>query len=273
MVIKIRKFFYKFSRRFSLTKREKFAAIVIILTSGLLLIQILGPERRYLFILALSILSYFLCVWGLREDINDIEWLTLFILPVMFVAAIPLFYFLLPVRWLTRLPTAIIFAVGVYAILLVENIYNVAAERTIQLLRAAHSVGLLITLFTLFLLLSIVFSLHLYFYWNFLLVFLISFPLVLQSLWGMKLESYLSKELLVFTTIISLILAQLALVLSFWPVQTVIETLLLATVFYTLVGIIQQELIERLFKKSLVEFITVLIMVFILFLLTTGKIF
>ena len=60
-------------------------------------------------------------------------------LPTLFTAAVGLFYFLLPVRWLTRLPVVILYSIGIYALLLTENIYNVAAERTIALFRAAHS--------------------------------------------------------------------------------------------------------------------------------------
>ena len=67
-----------------------------------------------------------------------------------FTAAIALFYFLLPVRWLTRVPVAVLYAVGMYALLLTENIYNVAADRTIALLRAAQSIGYLLTLLTYF---------------------------------------------------------------------------------------------------------------------------
>ena len=63
-----------------------------------------------------------------------------------FYGAVAFFYFLLPVRWLTRIPVVVLYAVGIYALLLTENIYNVAADRTIALLRAAHSVGYLLTL-------------------------------------------------------------------------------------------------------------------------------
>ncbi|MBI4999357.1 hypothetical protein HZB97_01125 [Candidatus Gottesmanbacteria bacterium] len=266
---KIRKLIRKISKRFAFSKREKFALIIAILTIGLLAVQLATPSFRYPLTAGLVGLTYILSVWGLREDLRGVEWLTLFILPTMYAAAVPLFYFLLPVRWLTRLPTAILFALGMYAILLVENIYNVAAIRTIQLLRAAHSVGLLLTLLTTFLIFAIIFSLHLPFYWNLLLVFVVSFPLSLQSLWAMKLEAKINKEIFLYTLVISLVLAQLAFVFSFWPIQTIIEALFLTTVFYSLVGMVQQQLVERLFRQTMIEFIAVSAIVFILVLLTT----
>lgn len=266
---KIRKVLRKISKRFAFTKREKFTLIIAILTLGLLTVQLATPSFRYPLTVGLVVLTYILSAWGLREDLAGLEWLTLFILPTMYAAAVPLFYFLLPVRWLTRLPTAILFALGMYAILLVENIYNVAAVRTIQLLRAAHSVGLLLTLVTCFLLFAIIFSLHLPFYWNFLLVFVTSFLLVLQSLWAMKLEAKISQEIFLYTVVTSLVLSELAFVFSFWPIQTIIEALFLTTVFYSLVGMVQQHLVERLFKRTVIEFIVVSAIVFMLVLLTT----
>lgn len=269
MVKKIKRLLRKFSQKFSLTKREKFALVVAGLTLGLLVIQLANFALRYPLTAGLVVLTYVLSAWGLREDLAGVEWVTLFILPTMYAAALTLFYFLLPVRWLTRLPMAIIFAVGMYAILLVENIYNVAAERTIQLLRAAHSVGLLLTLFTVFLFFSVIFSLHLSFSENLLLVFMVSFPAVLQSLWAMKLLEKLDFEIIFYTLVISLGLAELALVFSFWPMPTIIEALFLTTIFYSLVGIVQQHLVERLFRRTLTEFIAVLGIVFILVLFTT----
>lgn len=265
MFKKLKKFIKK---KLNLSKREKFGLAVGFLTLIFLLIQLASSSWRYPLVGFLLFLTYFFCAWGFEEDLNGIEWLMLFILPVSFVASLSLFYFLLPQRFLTRLPVAIIFALGVYAILLVENIYNVAGERTIQLLRAAHSVGLLLTLFTNFLFLALVFALHLPFYGNTLLVFLISFPLILQAIWSMRLEEKITRELWVFTLILSLAISELALVFSFWPIPTIIEALFLTTVFYSLVSLVQQHFVERLFKRTLWEFISVSVIVFVFVIFT-----
>lgn len=251
-------------KKLNFSKREKFGLAIGFLTLIFLSIQLVYSSWRYPLVGFLLIATYLFCAWGLEEDLTGIEWLTLFILPVSFVASLSLFYFLLPVRWLTRLPVAVLFALGLYAILLVENIYNVAGERTIQLLRAAHAVGLLLTLFTNFLFLALVFALHLPFYGNMLLVFLISFPLILQALWSIKLEEKITPELWGFALTLSLVISELALVFSFWPFPTVIEALFLTTVFYSLVSIVQQHFSQRLFKRMLWEFILVSLIVFVL---------
>jgi len=266
---KIKRFLKSLKGRLTFTKRGKFAFIVAFLTLGFLVIELSSPSLRYLLTALLAILTYLLSAWGLERDIKGIDWLTLFILPTMYPVAISLFYFLLPIRWLTRLPMATIFAVGIYAILLVENIYNVAAVRGIQLLRAAYSVGFLLTLFTAFLLLSLIFSFHLPSYWNFLLVLVATFPLILQSLWAMKLETKIGRETFLYTQITAICLAELAFVFSFWPINPVIEALFLTSVFYSLVGMIQQHLVGRLFKQTAIEFIVVSLIVFLLVLLTT----
>ncbi len=256
-------------KKLRLTKRKKFGLIVLSLTAFFLVIQLAPFSWRYPLILALVSLTYLLCVWGLYEDLDGIEWLTLFIMPVGFVTSLSLFYFLLPQRFLTRLPITFLFALGMYAVLLIENIYNVAAERTIALLRAAHSVGLLITLFTYFLFLALILSFHLNFFQNAGLTFLVSFPLILQSLWAMKLEPNLTKELLVYSFVLSLSLGELAFTFSFWPIPTIVEALFLTTVFYSLVGMVQQLFLERFFKKTVREFLTVSGLVFLLVLIAT----
>ena len=148
-------------RFFFLDKRQRFALQTAILTSGMLVTQLIWEEYRFFAVVFLSLLAYILTLWSLTEDIEGAEWLLLFILPVSYTATVSLFYFLLPGRWITRLISTLIFSVGMYAILLVENIYNVSASRSIQLLRAARSVGLLLTLVVVFLSATIVYSLSL----------------------------------------------------------------------------------------------------------------
>ena len=77
------------------------------------------------------------------------------------MTGVALFYFLLPVRWLTRLPVLAIFGISMYLLFLTQNIYNIAAIRTIQLLRAAHAVGFLFTIVSAFLIYNVIFALHL----------------------------------------------------------------------------------------------------------------
>ncbi|MCJ7740379.1 hypothetical protein MUP32_03620 [Candidatus Microgenomates bacterium] len=252
-----------------LDKRQRFALQTVILTAGLLVTQLIWTDFRFLMVVILSLASYILSIWSLKEDIRRIEWIFLFILPVFFTASVSLFYFLLPARWIIRLFTIIIFSVGNYAILLVENIYNVAIERSIQLLRAAHSVGLLITLVIVFFSSIIIYSLRMPFWLNLIFMVPVIFPLVLQSLWSMKLEEKISPEILQYSGIITLGIGELAVALSFWPIANTAYALLMTASFYCITGIVQQHFLEKLFKDTVKEYLTVFIFTLVLTFLIT----
>ena len=254
---------------FFLEKRERFAFQTVVLTGGVLITQLIWQDVRFPMVFFLSFLSYILTAWSLREDIEGKEWLLLFILPVFFTASLSLFYFLLPPRMIIRLTTSIFFAVGTYAILLIENIYNVAAERSIQLLRAAQSIGLLLTLTVIFLTANIIYSLRLGFMANAISLAVISFFLSLQSLWSVKPENRLSPRLITHAFVIAACVGELSLALSFWPIENASYSLLIAAAYYSLVGIIQQYLNERLFFNIVREYILVFLFTFILTFVTT----
>lgn len=267
---KIIKRFKYLEKQFILTKRQQLVIITLFLTFGLILTQIVSIEYRYRFVIGLSIVTYLLSALGLREDLKKVEWISLLSLPTLFTAAIALFYFLLPVRWLTRVPVAFFYAVCMYALLLTENIYNVAANRTIGLLRAAHTVGFLLTLIAYFLLLQTVLAFKMPFFINSMIVGLISVILVFQTLWAHELEEQVSDKIKNLTLAIVLVLIELVWVLSFWPVKITIHALFLTTVFYSLTGMAQQYISDRLYKKTMLEFLIVSAVVFLLLLLTVN---
>ncbi len=261
--------FRRWDRRFAPTKRQQFVAITLVLTAGLLLTQLVPADFRYPMVAGLSIAAYSLTAFGLREDLRGIEWVSLLTLPTFFTAAIGLFYFLLPVRWLTRLPVAALYGVGIYALLLTENIYNVAAERTIALLRAAHSVGFLLTLVTYFFLVQTILAFRLLPFLSVLFVGGVSFLLLFQSLWAMELSERPSRRVWELTFVLTLVLMELVWALSFLPVKTTLATIFFTTCFYGMAGMAQQYLVEKLYKKTVVEFFFVCAIVLVLLLATT----
>lgn len=262
--------FKKWDRTQPFTKRQQFVAITIILTGVLMLTQLVPFDYRYPMILVLGLLSYLLCAFGLREDLKKHEWFTLLTLPTGFTTAVALFYFLLPIRWLTRLPIAVLYATGMYALLLTENIYNVASVRTIALLRAAHSVGFLLTLTTNFFLVQTILAYRLSGWIDALLVGCITYPLTLQLLWSMNLEGEVGKREKDLSLVITAIAVELTWMLSFVPVRSTIFALFLTTVFYGLSGLGQQYLADRLYKRTVLEFFSVVAIVFVIFLLTLN---
>lgn len=265
----IRTNFRRWERHLALTKRQQFVVITTILTLGLIVTQMAPSDWRYPLVITFSIATYFLTAFGLREDLAGIEWLTLLALPTLFTAAVLLFYFLLPIRWLTRLPIAALYAVGIYALLLTENIYNVAAERSIALLRAAHTVGFLLTLVTYFLLISTIFSFRLNVGWTVFFIGFISYALIIQALWSIELTQRVSGVVGRIAGVLTVMLMELAWVFEFWPVTSSLIALFLTTCVYCSVGMAQQYIGEKLYKKTAMEFASVALIVFIILLLAT----
>lgn len=264
-----RKYFHRWVRRLSFSKRQQFVIITLLLTVGLVITQVATSDMRYPLVIMLSIATYLLAAFGLREDLQGAEWFTLLTLPTLFTAAVLLFYFLLPVRWLTRLPVAFLYAVGMYALLLTENIYNVAAERSIALLRAAHSVGFLLTLVTYFLLISTILTFRMAVGWTALAVGAVTWTLVIQALWSVELEPHISRRVWQISVAVTLAFSELAWMFSFWPAQQALVALFLTTTFYCMVGMAQQYLEDKLYKKTVIEFGMVALIVFTILLIAT----
>ena len=266
----VKKRFIRWDRGSWFTKRQQFVGVTVLLTALLLLTQLVSQETRYPLVIMLSIVAYGLSAFALREDLRGIEWMTLLILPTLFTTAVSMFYFLLPVRWLTRLPIAVLYGVGMYALLLTENIYNVAVDRTIALLRAAHSVGFLLTLFTFFLLAQTVLAFRFNPLVNTLLIGLFSFGLVLSSLWAMELTGAVSRRVWHIAIATTVFLADMVWIFSFLPTKATVQALFFTTAFYSSVGMGQQFLVEKLYKKNVIEFIAVAALVFIITIIATS---
>jgi len=224
---------------------------------------------RYPLVFLLAIVTYVGSAFALREDLAGVERITLLIPPTLYSAAVALFYFLLPPRWLTRIPVAALYAIGLYAFLLTENIYNVAANRTIALLRAARSVGFLLTICTFYLLMLTVVSFRSFPIGATLVITGLSFLHIFPSLWAMELTGKASTRVILLSVSLSVLLGELAWILSFWPMPTAMIALLMSSVFYSTVGIGQEYLANKLYKKTIIEFFIVCIFVFIAALLTT----
>lgn len=259
---------YKFLT--NLDKRQRFALQTVFLTIGLLVTQLIWDDYRFLIVGILSVLSYVLSVYSLKEDIKGIEWLILFILPVLFTASVSLFYYLLPARWIIRLVVGSMFAIGIYACLLVENIYNVAAQRSIQLLRAAQSIGLMITLIVVFLSVTIIFSTRSISLINMIEIIPLVFILSLQSLWSVNLVEKITFELILYSAVVALSIGELAFALSFWPIQVSTAALLMTATYYSLVGIIQQHIMGRLFRNTISEYIFAIVFTIFIALISTN---
>lgn len=256
--------------KFILSKRQKIILTTVLLTIGLLSTQLVDFNLRFRFIVGLSASAYLLSLWSLWEGLNFTKKVILMILPTFFTAAVASFYFLLPVRWLTRLPVALSFGMMFYLLLLAQNVFNVAAIRTIPLYRAASTAAFLFTLLSAFFIYNVIYAFNLLFLWNALAVFLVSFPLILQVIWSIQMEDKVSSANLIQSFILSLILGELALSFSFWPIKTTIWSLSLSSAMYVLLGLSILTLRGRGNVKMTWEYLGIGIMVLMISLFSTS---
>lgn len=246
-----------------MTKRQKFVTSSVLLAAGFFLTQFVDLDLKYQAIGTLSFFSIVFSFWSLRGGLGVNATLLALVLPAFFTAGVGLFYFLLPTTLFTRVPILILYAVGVYALLLTANIYAVSAVRTIALSRAAHAVGFVLTLVSAFFLFDTLLSLRPFFWINGGGALLISFPLFLQGLWSVELEKKINKEILYLSIVLSVVVGETAAILSFWPVSVPVGSLALTTVAYIGLGLGQAKLQQRLFAKTVREYLLVGAVVFL----------
>lgn len=250
--------FYRIlSFRLALSKRKKIIITSIVITIGFIIstqitILIFLQLRLIIFI---GVLTYILSLWSLWEGMTKTKAVVLLILPVLFAIAMPAFIFsqqLWQVRWLTRVPAAIIFGLAFYSLLLSQNVFNVASIRTIPLYRAASTVTFLFTLFSAFLIFHVLHIFNLSFYINALIIFAISFLLILPVLWSIKMEEGISSKILIYSFILSVITSEFGLVLSFWPIAkfSFMWSVGITAVLFTTLGIGVDQLRDRLTSKE-----------------------
>ncbi len=255
-------------------KRVRFVAATFFLS----LVMIIGMRTEGLFSLEQVYLTvpimigtvYILTYLSILEGIEKWELLMLFIMPVLFTVCYYLFYFLFPVRWITRVPFVSIYAISIYAILLTANIFNVGVEKSLRLYKAAYSVNYFYQTFIAFLAFNILFSLRSYFFVNALGTLLIIFPLSLQLLWTIRLRLTIDRDILLFTAFISIILAELAFLISFLPLKTSVASLTLTGCYYTASGLVSAFIDNRLFRNTIREYIMVFVFVTVVALMTLG---
>ena len=253
-----------------LTKRQKIIIASTLLTIGLLSTQLVDFNLRFKFIAGLSILAYILSLWALWEGLNKTKSIILMILPTFFVLAVSTAYFLLPVRWLTRLPVILTFGLTFYLLLLAQNVFNVASIRTIPLYRAASTASFLFTLLSAFFVYNVIYAFKLLSIWNGLSVTLVSFLLILQVLWSLDMEDRLSLSKVIQSAILSLILGEFALAFSFWPINNIIWSLSLSSAMYVLLGLTTQELRGKATSRVVWEYLGIGALVFVVAFLSTS---
>lgn len=269
-------------------KRTRFVLVAFLIALSLWLSTWVSVEYRFGLTLGISALTYILSVWVLFDDLKGIEWLTLVVLPVMFTLGSALFSNFLPnsiprifsrvfqvetailLAGFFRLIYYILFAIGLYGVLLIENIFSVASIRTIQLFRAARSVNFILTLVTSLFFFTAVFSLRLPFWWIGIGVFLTSFTLSFPSYWSVDLKNNYVSEVGKFAFTVGWLVSLVSLVLAFWPVKPFMGGLMLTSVLYALLGVMEQRLSSKVYLESAMEYLATVLIIMIIGFLTTS---
>lgn len=261
----------KFSSKIKLTKRGQFVLGVFVLTLGVFLAEYTKGNVNIIASIFLALLTVGILYAILRKDIYKRSYVfPIFILPFFYTLSFSLFYSLIPSRFLTRLIITIIYAFGAYSLFLTQNIFVISSLRTINLLRSARIVSFVITIFVLFFLFNIVFSLRFPIFITPILVGILAILTSIQFLWSYQETRESSREVYIFSGVISVMMMELSFVISLWPVTAAIYSIFLTGIFYTYAGLSNIWLERRLFKGVLWEYIWVGVLS-ILFLLIFSK--
>lgn len=271
-----------------MSKRAKFVLVGIILGTLLWLGSLVSVDFRFGIVLAVSSVAYILSVWVLFDDLKGIEWVTLLVLPVMFTLGAGLFGNFLPaavpsmfgktiqletsllLAGLFKILYYLFFIVGIYGILLIENIFSVASIRTIQLFRAARSANFVFSLITSLFFYTVALSLKMPFWWVTVITFIVTFLLAYANLWSVDLKNASYKDIYKFSFSASWVVACVSLVLCFWPVKPFMGGLMLTSTIYALLGVLEQRLSNRVYLDGLVEYGVSSLIIIVIGFLTTS---
>lgn len=251
-------------------KRVRFVITTVALSLLLLTATFSFYDKAWIFIPLLFVATYAFTFFSILEGIEKVEWLTLFIMPLGISIVFYMFYYLIPVRWLTRVPFITLYAISIYAILLTSNIFNVGVEKSIRLYKAAFSVNYFYHTILSFIAFSILFTLRENALFNSAAATLIIFPLALQLLWTIRLQRKFERELWVYAAFIAIITGELSLVISFIPFKPSISALLLTSMYYAIAGLTTAHIDGRLFRNTIREYVIVFVVVVLVSLLTLS---
>lgn len=266
-----RKFLQTFEKKaLKIEKRVRLVISVSALTSLMIFSTFFYFDKALIFVPLLFTASFLFTYFALLEDIEKLDWFGLFFTSVSLTIFFYLFYFLFPGRWLTRIPFIIVYGISLYAVLLSSNIFNVGVEKNLQLYRAAFSVNFFYLTFISFIIFNVLFSFKGLFLFNMLVVGAAGFLLSLHLFWSIKLDKKLDSVVVSYSLFVSIILMELAVLISFVPLRSTIASLFLTASFYSLGGVIYNYIDQKLFKETIREYAFVWSFVLIIMVLSVS---
>ena len=213
-------------------------------------------ESRY-FGLMIGVVMVMFCFWfglGILFEKSLYTRMMAVLLPVCFFTGFGMFVAFLPNSFWLSLLFSIFFGLVLYGLFLVENVFLVAIGfKTVPLYRAAYTVSLIIMLLSVFFMFNSLFSFRLAYYWNGLWTLLISLAIFLYQFWAIAIElpdDGANKNMKSYVVIPAILMAELAIAFSFWPVGIFKGSVYLVSVIYIVSGLIQADIRDRLFKRT-----------------------
>lgn len=257
-----------------MSKRTKITITALAVALAVFFLPDVPFQFRLHYIIFLTVLSYVLSIWSLRHELKKIEYITLFVLPVLISLNASLVFFefdrFFQANLLLNALGAALVGGLLYVTLLVENIFSVSSGRNIPLLRAGHTVGYLATLVVAFLQASLVYNLNLSLPMLVILVFVGTFVLLLQALWQTELEEHITFDVALSSLVFAFICAEVALAFSFWPLNPLSFGLTQASAIYLLIGLKQHQIKNNLNKFVMREYLLMGMSIFLLLLFVTS---
>lgn len=232
------------------------------IAAGMFAIAITLPYHVIPLVSILSAGIIFGLVWyALHEDVKGIEWYMLFVVPIVWTIVWYIFFFLIPVRWVTRLGAVSIYALVLYISISANNIFNVAKTKSIQLVRVANAVNHIVHIATLYLFLQIIYAFELSWYLLLITSFVYMTFMYTQFYWAQHLSTQVRLDTpyqspSVLTSIVTAFLITLN---SFVPMYSVpLRAALIAGFVYLLTGVLSVHIQQKVFAAYLREYVVVL---------------
>ncbi len=258
-----------------MSKRIRYFISSVIGALGFYLYLGLPVESRYYGLMLMLVLVVF-CFWfglGIIFEGKFETRIMSVLLPLLWTMGFGLFSVLLPLNWINMLIISTFFGIILYVMFLAENVFLVAiGYRTVPLYRAAYTVSLILLLLISFFVFDSLFSFKLPFWANMLGTAFLSLLIFSYQYWAVAIElpdDGKEKGRWPYILVPSLLLIELAGILSFWPVGIFKGSIYLVAAIYVITGLLQAEIRDRLFRGVVLNYTYIGVAVILAIILVT----
>lgn len=247
------------------SKKLRFAAVSILLTSLLFLLSIPPYSTQIFWVILPSLIAvvatYFVLVYP-----SGIEVATLLLLPLLLTFGATVNQYFFPNFHLVfKVGSWVSFFFLFYVLLLSLNIFRVERMEgeSIPLEKAAKPAVFLFSFLSMFLLLTVLYRLDLGVIVNTLAVFFLGFVLSVNFFWFLTLSDLIERRFFLGAAAVGLGVAQLSIALSFFPWEAFLRGLTEGVFFYAVLGVARAYFEKHLRYRIVFEYIVLSVIVFI----------